>query len=140
LNRLTENGFTANQIATILELLRADRVQHPSADDVIQLVTTGPEVNGVANRDTSVVVRDLFANATKTVLVAGYAVYQGQRVFQALADRMLENPALQVRLFLDIQRGHGDTTSSSELIRRWKRESNWGPVRAPNRGPPVVKE
>jgi len=22
----------------------------------------------------------------------------------------------------------------------WKRESNWGPVRAPNRGPPVVKE
>src|SRR5947208_2498686 len=32
---------------------------------------------------------------------------------------MLEVPSLSVRLFLDIQRPHGDTTSSPELIRRF---------------------
>ncbi len=88
-------------------------------EDVLELVTTGPEVPGIANRDTSVVVRELFANARDSVLVAGYAVYQGQRVFQALADRMVAIPALKVRMFLDIQRGPGDTTLPSELVRRF---------------------
>ena len=62
---------------------------------------------------------ELFASARESVLVAGYAVYQGQRVFQALADRMVEVPGLKVRMFLDIQRGHGDTTAASGLIRRF---------------------
>jgi phosphatidylserine/phosphatidylglycerophosphate/cardiolipin synthase-like enzyme len=128
LNRFTGSGFTPEQIATVLELLRADRLKRPRIDDLVQVVATGPEITGVANRDTSVVVRDLFACATRSVLVAGYAVYQGQRVFQALADRMLERPDLQVRFFLDIQRGHGDTTTAAELIRRFSerfRRTQW---------------
>ena len=87
---------------------------------MLELVTTGPDVPGIANRDTSVVVRELFANApTSPYLVAGYAVYQGQRVFQALADRMQEIPSLKVRMFLDIQRGPGDTSAATELMLRF---------------------
>jgi phosphatidylserine/phosphatidylglycerophosphate/cardiolipin synthase-like enzyme len=125
---LVASGFGTEQIAKTLELLRADRLTRPRIEDVLELVTTGPEVPTVANRDTSVIVRELFANANHSVLVAGYAVYQGQRVFQALADRMQEVPTLRVRLFLDIQRGHGDTTASAELIRRFAerfRQSQW---------------
>lgn len=66
-----------------------------------------------------VVVRELFAHAQQSVMVAGYAVYQGQRVFQALADRMTSLPELQVRMFLDVQRGHGDTSASREITRRF---------------------
>ncbi len=83
------------------------------------MVTTGPEALGITNRDTSVVVRELFAHARQSVLVAGYAVYQGQKVFQALADRMDAVPELKVRMFLDIGRGQGDTSASSEIIRRY---------------------
>ena len=119
LNNLSEQGFTPAQIAMTFEVLRADRASRPAFDDMLELVTTGPEIDGIANRDTSVVVRDLFANATKSVLVAGYAVYQGQKVFQALADRMQALPNLQVRLFLDIQRPQGDTSAASEIIRRF---------------------
>lgn len=125
---LVQSGFGAEQIAQTLELLRADRLTRPRIEDMLELVTTGPEVPTVANRDTSVVVRELFANANHSVLVAGYAVYQGQRVFQALADRMQEVPTLYVRLCLDIQRGHGDTTASAALIRRFAerfRHSQW---------------
>jgi len=125
---LVASGFGAEQIARTLELVRADRLTRPRIEDVLELVTTGPEVPTVANRDTSVVVRELFANANHSVLVAGYAVYQGQRVFHALADRMQEVPTLHVRLFLDIQRGHGDTTASAALIRRFAerfRQSQW---------------
>ena len=132
LARLSEQGFTPTNIATTLEVLRADRVNRPAFDDVLELVTTGPEIEGIANRDTSVVVRDLFANASHTVLLAGYAVYQGHKVFQALADRMLTVPKLQVRLFLDIQRPLGDTSAASEIIRRFAtqfRVSQWPPER-----------
>lgn len=50
------------------------------------LVMSGPEAPGVANRDTRVVVRELFANAQVSVLVAGYAIYQGKSVSQ---DRVI---------------------------------------------------
>ena len=50
------------------------------SDISFEFVTTRPEVSTSANRDTSVVVRELFANAEESVLVAGYAVHQGQRV------------------------------------------------------------
>ena len=128
LQTLVASGFGAEQIATTLELVRTDRLTRPRIEDVLELVTTGPEVPTAANRDTSVIVRELFANANHSVLVAGYAVYQGQRVFQTLANRMQDVPTLHVRLFLDIQRGHGDTTASAALIRRFAerfRHSQW---------------
>jgi phosphatidylserine/phosphatidylglycerophosphate/cardiolipin synthase-like enzyme len=128
LEKLSEQGFTPFQIAITLEVLRADRASRPAFDDLLELVTTGPDVDGISTRDTSVVVRDLFANATQSVLVVGYAVYQGQKVFQALADRMLAVPNLKVRLFLDIQRPQGETSADSEIIRRFTtnfRQNQW---------------
>ena len=119
LDKLSNEGFTPTQIATTLDVLRAVRESRPAFDDILELVTTGPDIEGIANRDTSVVVRDLFANATQSVLIAGYAVYQGHKVFQTLADRMQDIPGLQVRLFLDIQRPYGDTSVDSEIIRRF---------------------
>jgi phosphatidylserine/phosphatidylglycerophosphate/cardiolipin synthase-like enzyme len=83
------------------------------------LVTTGPEASGVTNRDTAVVVHELFAAATASVLVAGYAVYQGRRIFRTLAERMLQGPAMRVRLFVDVQRPPGDTSEPREIARRY---------------------
>ena len=92
---------------------------HPPVEDLVDLVMTGPAVVGQENRDTSVVVSDLFRQAEESILIAGYAVYQGQQVFHALAERMVERPSLKVRMFLDIQRKPGDTSSSAELVRRF---------------------
>src|SRR5271155_5905036 len=95
------------------------RGQRSIAEDLVDLVTSGPEAAGVSNRDTAVVVHELFSRAQQSVMVAGYAVYQGQRVFQALAARMNELPELRVRFFLDIQRGQGDTTADRQIVRRF---------------------
>lgn len=119
LQQMAEAGLTPSQIALALNLIAQDRRSRPRLEDLLDLVTTGPEVQGVANRDTSVVVRELFANAKTSVLVAGFAIYQGQRVFQALADRMQELPQLRVRVIVDVQRSVGDTTVDTELIRRF---------------------
>jgi phosphatidylserine/phosphatidylglycerophosphate/cardiolipin synthase-like enzyme len=119
LQGLHAQDFTPEQIATTIDLLLQDRSQRALPEDVIDLVTTGPEAGTSANRDTSVVVRELFANAEHSVLIAGYAVYQGQRVFQALADRMFAKPELTVRMFLDVRRNAGDTSSADEVVRNF---------------------
>jgi phosphatidylserine/phosphatidylglycerophosphate/cardiolipin synthase-like enzyme len=61
----------------------------------------------------------MFQSARESVLVAGYAVYQGQVVFKALAERMDQNPQLDVQMYLDIQRPPHDRSSPSELVRRF---------------------
>lgn len=119
LSSLGDSGVAPQVIATMIELLVHDRRQHLGVEQAIDLVTTGPEAPGISNRDTSVVVRELFANARTSVLLAGYAIYQGQRVFAALANQMTCNPDLQVRMCLDIQRPAGDTTTASELVKRF---------------------
>lgn len=119
LQAMAYTGMQPAAIAYSLELLASASSEHPSIGDLMDLVLTGPQVAGAEHRDTSVVVSDLFRKAEGTILVAGYAVYQGQKVFHALAERMVERPALKVRMFLDIQRKPGDTSSSAEIVRRF---------------------
>lgn len=88
-----EGGLSPGQIAAMLDLLTADRARRVHPDDAIELVWTGPEAGGIANRDTSVVVRDLFSGARESVLVVGYAVYQGHVIFRTLAEHMDRDPS-----------------------------------------------
>lgn len=119
LQAMADAGMQPVAIAYSLELLASARSENSAVGDLIDLVLTGPLVAAAEYRNTSVVVGDLFRTAEETVLVAGYAVYQGQKVFQALVERMIERPALKVRMFLDIQRKPGDTSSSAEIVRRF---------------------
>ena len=128
LNDLKCVGFGEQQIATTLELLLSDRSDGRKHEPPIDLVTSGPEAPGIANRDTAVVVRELFAHAKNSVLVVGYAVYQGASVFEALAERMEEVPELDVKLFLDIARPDTDTTPAEIIVSRFAqrfRDSQW---------------
>lgn len=109
-------GMSPAAIARSLDLLAFGLSARPPLEDLVDLVTTGPEVGGVTNRDTNVVVQDLFRRAEQSVLIAGYAIHQGQRVFRTLADRMLERPDLKVQMYLDIQRKTGDTSAASEIV------------------------
>jgi phosphatidylserine/phosphatidylglycerophosphate/cardiolipin synthase-like enzyme len=128
LENLEVQGFSSEQIASVLELIELDRKNGRIPEVPIDLVTSGPEAPGITNRDTSVVVRELFAHAKKSVLIVGYAVYQGQQVFQALANRMEELPGLDVQFFLNISRPDGDKTASEFLVARFKQRfkgSQW---------------
>ena len=128
LQELATLGFDEQQIAITLEMLLCDRTDGRKAEPSIELVTSGPEALGIANRDTAVVVRELFAHAEQAVLVVGYAVYQGTSVFEALAHRMEQISDLDVQLFLDIARPDKDTTPPEILVSRFAqrfRESQW---------------
>ena len=80
------SGMSSEALSVCLELTADALSSRSPLEDLVDLVTTGPETGGVANRSTAVVVSELFRGAEHSVLVAGYAVYQGQRVFQALGE------------------------------------------------------
>ncbi len=132
--RLTTEGLSSDHLAFFLDILASDRESRPDVNEAIELVSTGPEAVSYPTRDTRIVVRELFRQAQRSVLVAGYAVYQGRDVFQALAERMDSTPDLHVRMFLDVPRIQGDTSHASEILRRYIdrfRKHEWPGSRLP---------
>ena len=128
LEALASLGMSHEAMSVCLELVAQAVTARPQLEDLVDLVTTGPEAGGVANRSTAVVVTDLFRSARQSVLVAGYAIYQGQKIFQALAERMEEHPDLKVRMFLDVPHTRGDTTSIADQVAKFThtfRASHW---------------
>ena len=133
LEALASLGMSPDAVSACLELVAHSVASRPPLEDFVDLVTTGPEAGGVANRSTGVVVADLFRSAQQSVLVAGYAIHQGQKIFRSLADRMEGCPDLHVRMFLDVPRARADTSSISNQIARFVqtfKTSQW-----PNRAP-----
>ncbi len=134
LQERADNGYSPTQLADLADLIIQERTEHGSARDLFDLVWTGPETGGIANRDTGVVVRELFHTANKSVMLAGYAIYQGHMVFRALADRMEQIPDLNVRMFLDVRRPDGESCSEAEVVRRFAarfKEKDWPGRRFP---------
>jgi phosphatidylserine/phosphatidylglycerophosphate/cardiolipin synthase-like enzyme len=119
LEALSSSGMSPEAMSACLELVAQSVSSRPPLEDLVDLVTTGPEAGGVANRSTGVVVADLFRSAERSVLVAGYAIYQGQKIFQSLAERMERCPDLHVRMFLDVPRVRGESSSISNQIARF---------------------
>lgn len=127
-------GLAPDQLAVVLTLLAAERESVAAESRSVELVWTGPETAGSASRDTSVVVRELFSQAERSVLVSGFVVYQARELFDPLARRMSERPGLSVRLFLNIPRPPGSLDPPEGIVRDFVeafRAKNWPGERLP---------
>lgn len=132
LTELSELGCSTRAMAQTLEMLATAIEGRPQLEEVVDLVVTGPDEVAHRPRPTSVVVGDPFREAQESVIIAGYAVRQGQKVFKDLADKMVKRPTLTVRLYLNVQRTNGDTSKPEEILRRFShsfRSSQWPPER-----------
>lgn len=108
-------------VAALLEAVASERERAEQvADRRIELVWSGPEVDGAATRDTAVVLRELFGTATRSVVVAGFAVYDGESVFEALWERWEAVPDLSIELYLNVGRGEGETDPADVLVSRFR--------------------
>ena len=124
----------AAAVASLLDLLAAERARAAEAAQTVDLVWTGPEVPGLANRDTGAVMRELFVGARRSVFLAGYAIHRGDAVFRLLAERMDRESDLDVRLVVDIHRGWNDTTVAHDLVYQYAaafRQDQWPGNRRP---------
>jgi hypothetical protein len=134
LNALAAFGFHPKQISILLAAVVDERRASASGAVGLELVVTGPDVCEHA-RDTSVVVEQLFGEAKATVLVVGFALYDGNTIFRRLAQRLDASPELEPTLCLDISRRGTDTTKDADLIARFAHEfrnRHWAGRRLPN--------
>jgi phosphatidylserine/phosphatidylglycerophosphate/cardiolipin synthase-like enzyme len=134
LQQLAASGMQTAHLAYVLDAISAERSRNQPIASFVELVWSGPESAQAGTRDTGAVVRGMFANALESVLIAGYAVYQGKRIFKELADRMDVRPELRVRMFLNITRNYQDGRSEAELLTLFARaflENDWPGHRTP---------
>jgi len=105
----------AARAAAILRAVAAERSLAEAAVDRCELVWSGggaPEA-----RNTAVVVQQLFRTARRKILLASYAVEQGNSLlFAELAGRMDTEPDLSVEFFVNIERRFGDLRRDGDLV------------------------
>lgn len=135
LQGVCDKGVPPAHIALIARAIATERERLHRAADRVALVWTGPESGASETRDTSVVVRELFGRAQRSVLVTGFVVHGGKTVFGPLAARMHAFPDLDVRIFLNISRSDGDTRDAVHLMSEFARQfakEHWPGERAPS--------
>jgi hypothetical protein len=97
LHRLNDSGVRA----AILACLAERRVQPPPAE----LVWSGPNPGDF--RDPAVAVSDLLDSAERAVLVVGYDLAWGKRIFEPMMRRLLAH-SVDVQVFVDVERNLPD--------------------------------
>jgi phosphatidylserine/phosphatidylglycerophosphate/cardiolipin synthase-like enzyme len=115
ISELVQLGMAGPACAAWIRAVEAASLRVPRPD----LVWSGPEVAGVAARDTRRVFEELLGSATRSVWACSYAFFDGPKAFEVLAKRMEEVPDLQVMLLLNIQRKRGDTSVADDVVRRF---------------------
>lgn len=121
LSHLSDAGLGAAGLSAALRLVLSERQRAKGLSDRVGLVWSGPDGGGSQSRGTATVVRELFRQAKRDVLVVSYAIdpkpEKVSALFGDLAKRMDAEPALQVRLCLNVQRPFDDTTPAEELLK-----------------------
>ncbi|MCE9636424.1 MAG: DISARM system phospholipase D-like protein DrmC [Planctomycetes bacterium] len=122
LNALVVPGNPVVMLSRLLAMVATERDEAQRNADVADLVWSGPEAPGSVNRDTAVVVRELFDQAERSVLVASYVVDAGETaraIFEPLAVRLDRGDALDVQLVVNIPRPHGDFRDAGTIVADW---------------------
>jgi len=125
LNALGASGTPPSRLAVVLGLLADERARVQATAERVELVWSGPESPGAPSRDTAVVVRELFEEAKRSVLITSYVLDGGEKarsIFEPLAARLDAGEPLEVRLFVNIERRRGDARSDREIVADRMRE------------------
>lgn len=94
-------GLPAPVATLVLDAVLAER--RLKAVPRLELVWTGKEAGLRPRRDTGVVVRELFAAATQTVLIGGFRFDHGGEILAPLYQAMAER-GVEVDIFVDVER------------------------------------
>lgn len=130
---VTKAGIDGAAVA--LEMLLNDRkLRSIDLNSILNLVWTGPEIPGVRNRDTKIVVADLFRRAQKSIIVSGYSFYRGNEIFEELATKLDSNQNFSIKIFMNLSQDHTQVGSEADLVSRRREEFfryNWPWQRKP---------
>ncbi len=97
-------------VEAALAIAIAERVHRPPPR--LDLVWTGPEARTATTRDTAIVVRQLFEQARKSVVVGGFRFDHGEELLRPL-HAVMRDHGVKATFFLDIA-DHADRADRAE--------------------------
>lgn len=130
-------GMHEKAVAYTLSLLVQQQESHKQYRDRIEVVWTVPAIEGNRDRDTSLVVENLFRQARREIWIATYVLDQPRKafqIFQPLMVNMAANPDLETHILLTIQRPYKSNIHPSNLLRQFSAnfcQELWGTSRKP---------
>ncbi len=128
LTRLTLAGFTPKQAAVVVQAAHDGRAAEPDSSKVFSLVLTGPHIDNAETAATEATFDAMVEQFKKRLLIVGFSLHDGAKIFKRLAERMDEDPNLEVTFCFNIKREYGDRTASEEYIKDFIekfRNDNW---------------
>ncbi len=129
LNEQAARGVNARGLAFGLRLLDEQAGRQRSPD----LVYSGPDPEGIYGRDARQVWREVVGNAERSLWISSYVYYNGGLVFKELAERMDEQPELEVTLLLNLMKDRNDGLLPDQHVARFaeKLRKQWPGRRGP---------
>jgi len=123
---LVEQLGDVNRTAALMALQATLNERTVTGPPPPQLVWTGTSP-GKDARDTRVLLKQLFASAQESVLIAGYSFDHGKELFAPLHDAMTAR-GVRVRFYINIEQERGQTIVAAEAVDRQVRgflDENW---------------
>lgn len=108
LQTILDDGCSTEALGTMCLLFHEARVRMETNENALYLALSGPEVPGTPVVSTPTVVRALFEEAKRDVIVASYVFHQCRDLLAPLAAKLDADPKFMVRLIVDLshQRQH----------------------------------
>lgn len=123
--------------AYTLRLLAQEQKKLQDYQDQIEVVWTVPHISGNRNRDTALVVEELFKLAQTEILIATYILDKPRKtfqIFQPLIRNMAQNSDLKVRIILTVKRPYKSQVPTNILLHQFSacfKHEMWGDSRLP---------
>lgn len=111
-------GMAAKDAALLVAAVLAERAV--GSPPQLELVWSGPEPAHAHARDTSQVLRELFASAQHRVIIAGFAFWDAKAIFETLYRRALATPlAIEFFVHLDTSGTNYQMSSAAFFKHTW---------------------
>ena len=99
---LVDEGCSTKILGSLCLAMHSAKDRMERAENDVYLTLSGPEVPGIPVVDTATVVRSLFAEANREVLVTSYVFSHAKELLVPLAARASADPGFKVRFIIDL--------------------------------------
>jgi len=125
---IESKAYSPSTVAAIIGAVLDTREHIKNVALSQSLVVSGPDSPNLSNLKTGARFVQIVEHAKHELMLATFALYQGDKILEPIHQAMVNNPDLKVTLVLNIQRNYGDRTLSEELIAKARQDfvgRNW---------------
>lgn len=125
---IQKKGYSSETVIAVIDAIIESRSHAHNVALLQSLVVTGPEIPDLTNLKTGSRFTQVVEHAKKELMLATFALYQGDRILEPIHQAMIRNPNLSVTLILNVQRSYGDTTMNDDILEKSRQEfraKNW---------------